>query len=46
MSYDDRPTERDEDGAKLLDDVKTFLARFVVYPTEHVAGPRELVHDR
>lgn len=24
-----------EDGAKLLDDIKAFLSRFVVYPSEH-----------
>jgi hypothetical protein len=32
---DEPPDNRPSDGAQLLDDVKAFLARFVVYPTEH-----------
>jgi Protein of unknown function (DUF3631) len=33
--YVGHPDEDPSDGAQLLDDIETFLARFIVYPTEH-----------
>ena len=34
--------EDDLDGAQLLDDLRDFLARFVVYPSEHTLNAHVL----
>lgn len=34
---DEPPDREDHDGARLLDDIQTFLARFVAYPNDSAA---------